>query len=154
MCYIKQNTSLTKVRFTSKSQTIYNIHTDPLFKQSMILKLSESHELEVLLFIHYYTNQKLPSSFDDMYRRNNGVNSAYLTRQSNVYHVARTRSKSIDMIPVFTFPTTLNKWSHILNVNITGPSLKSAIKSLLFLNSYADVVKLGNLYCNDSCDTL
>ena len=51
----------------------YNSHTDPLFKQS---KVSDLHELEVLLFMHDYTNGKLPSSFDDVYRRNNEINSA------------------------------------------------------------------------------
>ena len=37
----------------------------------MILKVSDLHELEMLLFMHDYTNGKLPSSFDDIYRRNN-----------------------------------------------------------------------------------
>ena len=107
----------------------YNSHTDPLFKHSMILKVSDLHELEVLSFMHDYTNEKLPSSFDDIYRRNNEINSAYLTRQSNLYHVARTKSKSIDMLPLFNFPTTWNKWSHMLDVNFHAK----------------------NSYCNDCC---
>ena len=88
----------------------YNSHTDPLFKHSRILKLSDLHELEVLLCMHDYTNTKLPSSFEDIYRLNNEVNNSYLTRQSNLYHVARTKSKSIDILPLFNFPTTWNKW--------------------------------------------
>jgi len=43
---------------------------------------------------------KLPSSFDDIYGHNNEINSAYHTRQSNWYHVARTKSKSIDMLGI------------------------------------------------------
>ena len=85
----------------------------------MVLKVSDLHELEVLLFMYDYINGKLSSSFDDIYRRNNEINSVYLTRQLNLYHVARTKSKSIDMLPLFNFPTTWNKWSYILNVNTT-----------------------------------
>ena len=126
----------------------YNSHTDPLFKQARILKLSDLYELEVLLFMHDYTNGKLPSSFEDIYRLNSEVNSAYLTRQSNLYYVARTKSKSIDMLPLFNFPTTWNKWSHILNVNTTRSCFKRAIKSV-FLDRYASVVKCENSYCSD-----
>ena len=75
--------------------------------------------------MHDYTNGKLPSSFDDIYRHNNEINNTYFTRQSNLYHVARTKSNSIDMLPLFNFPTTCNKWSHILNVNTTQSCLKS-----------------------------
>jgi hypothetical protein len=126
----------------------YNSHTDPLFKQSMILKLSDLHELEVLLFMHDYANGKLPSSFEDMYLLNNEVNSAYLTRQSNLYHVARSKSKSIDILPLFNFPSTWNKWSLLLNLNTTRSCLKNTIKSV-FLDRYANVVKCENVYCND-----
>jgi hypothetical protein len=131
---------------------IYNSHTEPLFKQSMILKLSDLYELEVLLFMYDYTNGKLPSSFDDIYRLNIEVNSSYHTRQSNLYHVARTKSKSIDMLPLFNFPTTWNKWSHIINVNTTRSCLKRAIKSIS-LDRYSSVVKCRNSYCNDCYDT-
>jgi len=128
--------------------TRYNSHTDPLFKQERILKLSDLHELEVLLFMHDYTNGKLPSSFEDIYRLNNEVNNAYLTRQSHLYHTTRTKSKSIDMLPLFNFPVTWNKWSLKLNMNSTRSCLKRAIKSV-FLDRYADVVKCGNSNCHD-----
>lgn len=129
----------------------YNSHTDPLFKQSNILKLSDLHELEVLLFMHDYTNRKLPSSFENMYRLNNEVNNAYLTRQSNLYHVARTKSKSIDMLPLYNFPIMWNKWSNLVNVNTTRSCFKKTIKSV-FMDRYADIVNCGNLYCHDCYD--
>jgi len=118
----------------------------------MILKISYLHELEVLLFMYNYINGKLPSSFDDICRRNNEINSVYLTQQSNLYHVARTKSKYIDILPLFNFPTTWNKWSHILNVNTTRSCLKRVIKSV-FLDRYVGVVKCGHSYRNDCYDT-
>ena len=74
----------------------------------MILKVCDLHELEVLLFMNDYTNGKLPSSFHDIYRRNNEINSVYLTRQSNLYHVERTESKSIDMFLQLLHPIQLS----------------------------------------------
>jgi len=66
--------------------------------------------------MHDYTNGKLPSSFDDIYCRNNETNIASISRQSNLYHVARNKSKSNDMLPLFKFPTTWNKWNQIFSI--------------------------------------
>ena len=41
----------------------YNSHTDPLFKESRILKISDLYQLEVMTFMHDITHGKLPISF-------------------------------------------------------------------------------------------
>jgi len=126
----------------------YNSHTDPLFKLSKILKLSDFYELQVLLFMHDYANNKLPSSFRDIYALNREVNDTYFTRQANLYYVKRTQSKAVDKYPKFNFPVLWNKWTRILDMTTTRANLKRSVKSFM-LNNYADNVNCNNPLCQD-----
>ena len=44
----------------------YNSHTDPLFMESRILKISDLYQLEVMTFMHDNIHGKLPISFDNI----------------------------------------------------------------------------------------
>ena len=48
----------------------FNSHSDPLFKQSGILKISDIYQIEVMTFMHDFANEKLPVSFKDVYKMN------------------------------------------------------------------------------------
>jgi hypothetical protein len=61
----------------------YNGHTDPLFKSSKILKLNDLYEHKVILFMHDYIANKLPSSFNAIYIFNRDLPNSHNTRRSN-----------------------------------------------------------------------
>ena len=82
----------------------YNSHTDPLFKQSGILKLNDLYKREVLLFMHDFIHAKLPVSFRDLFTFNRDVNVAYETRQSDLFHINRIKSKFVNILPLFSYP--------------------------------------------------
>jgi hypothetical protein len=129
----------------------YNSHTDPLFKQCGILKLSHTYQQEVMLFMYDYTHDKLPRSFQNTYMINSNVQVAYETRQSQMLVIPRTKSRFVDKLPLFNFPRIWNK-SHIqLNLYTSHSSLKISIKTMC-LNSYAASVSCRNPHCDD-CHT-
>ena len=51
------------IRTTHKA--IHNSHTEPLFKQSNILKLKDLYEYQSSLFMYDFTNNRLPDSIDN-----------------------------------------------------------------------------------------
>ena len=59
----------------------YNIHTDPLFKESKILKLNEMIECEILKLVYLYTKDQLPMPLMNVFSYNV---ITYSTRQKNV----------------------------------------------------------------------
>ena len=91
----------TKARFAKET---INRHTDPLFEQSSILKLSDLYQLQVLLFMHKYSHDKLPMSFRNTFTLNRDINVVHETRQVNMYHVIKSKCKFIDKLPLFQFP--------------------------------------------------
>ena len=92
------NKKVSKALFSIK-QVKYVLPTDPLFKASKILKLSDLFEYQSALFMYDYLHSALPESFDNMFIKNNQLPNSRTTRQSNVLHLAR--------LPKFTFVTNM-----------------------------------------------
>ena len=88
----------------------YNSHTDPLFKESRILNITDLYKLEVMTFMHDNINGKLPISFDNIYHMNYQMQGVYEARQAHMCHVPRTKSWFVDKLPLFQFPTIWNNW--------------------------------------------
>ena len=61
----------------------YRSHTDPLFRKSQVLKLSDMYTLQATLFMYDYTNNRLPSSFSHIFPLNREIQESRLTRQSH-----------------------------------------------------------------------
>ena len=61
----------------------YRQHTDPLFKATSILKVTDLHRLQVCSFMYDLTNNKLPYSFRNYIALENESNYTITTRQQN-----------------------------------------------------------------------
>jgi hypothetical protein len=127
--------------------------TDILQKRALrtihnILKLSDLYQQESMLFMHDYTHDKLPRSFQNLYKFNRNMHGAYETRQNQLFFVHRKKSRFVDKLPLFYFPTMWNKWSTQLDVNTAYSYVKRSIKTI-FLNSYAASVTCDNPLCGD-----
>ncbi len=59
----------------------YNAHTDVLFKQSKILKVSEMVQIDILKTVYLYTSDQLPMPLMNVFSYNT---TKYSTRQVNV----------------------------------------------------------------------
>ena len=130
------------------SNARYNSHTDPLFKNMSIMKVCDMVECESLLFMHDYRTNTLPVSFNDNFTLNRQLPQPRLTRQSEQYHVARSRSQFVSRLPLFTIPLLWNKWeSPSFSVSTKG-QLKSTIKRK-FIENYQAQVRCNNPRCGD-----
>ena len=70
----------------------YNAHTDPLFKQLELLKLSDLVTLNALKFYYKYSNMQLPEYFYNFNITTQGVHHTHNTRQREQVRTERTRA--------------------------------------------------------------
>ena len=101
---LKKTETLQKRAIRAINNKKFNSHTDPLFKRSGILKLSDIYQMEVILFMHDYINDRLPKSFENTFDITRDVQTSYLTRQSNMFSVPKSKSRFVDKLPLFQFP--------------------------------------------------
>ena len=87
----------------------YNSHTEPLYKHSGILKISHLYQLEVMLFMHDYTRDNLPTSFQNVFRVNRDVHGIYETRQAHLFYIPWTKSRFVDKLPLLSLSKTLEQ---------------------------------------------
>ena len=118
----------------------YNSQTEPLYKHSGIISL------EVMLFMHDYTRDNLPTSFQNVSRVNRDVHGIYETRQAHFFYIPWTKSRFVDKLPRYHFPKIWNSWCAQLDVSTTRNGLKRSVKTLL-LRNYSVVVTCFNPRC-------
>ena len=137
------------IRIVNNSK--YNSHTDPLFKSSNILKLPDLLELQSLLFMHDFKNNKLPLSFQNMFETNENLPNSRQTRQSELYHVTLYRSDFCRKLPCHILPNTWNNRARDLTNITSRPQIKSKMKSI-FLGHYLERVICNNQGCGECHD--
>ena len=76
---------------------------------------------------------------------NDQMQGVYETRQAHMFHVPRTKSRFVDKLPLFQFPTIWNNWYSQMNVNY---AMRLRVKSI-YLSSYFAAVKCKNTLCSD-----
>ena len=74
----------------------YNSHTEPLFKEISCLKFDNLLDLNLLKFYYCYSNQLLPSYFDCFNFIKRSSVHFYNTRNRNLLCTQRTVTKSAD----------------------------------------------------------
>ena len=66
-------------------------HTDPLFKEMKLFKLSQLYTYAICLFMFKYHHSLLPPVFTDMFVYNSSIHG-YLTRRDYLLHVPLSKS--------------------------------------------------------------
>lgn len=133
------------IRVISKKS--YNSHTDPLFRKHEILKLSDEHELQTLLFMFDYSTNMLPLSFHDMFPK--AAPRQHYTRQDpNLLKVEIPRTNFSKRLPRFFYPTLWNKYyADICTVDRRG-MFKKKFRNIK-LCQYALNVQCTNPRCHE-----
>ena len=109
----------------------YLAHTNNLFHINKILKISDLFFFNVGIFMYKLSTNSLPEIFLQMFRRNRSLHT-YPTRQSNAYHLPRTRTIFAQKTIMYIGPSY---WNALPTEIIESPSLytfKSKLKELLF----------------------
>lgn len=118
----------------------YNSHTDPRFKSSGILKISDLFVYQSLIFMYDYLLSRLPPSFNGTFTMNCDRSNGRTTRQSTLFYIPRCHSAFVRKLPIFSLPTCWNDWARLIKSNtLTRGSFKSQIKHYM-LNKYQSYV--------------
>ena len=130
------------------SEANFNAHTDPLFKESEILKFEDLYEFSQIEFMYLYLNDKLPLSFDGVWskiRENKTLN----LRNAGDLFIPRARLDFSARLPLHSFPRVFNAFPDKgLQYSENLKKFKGGLKSF-YLNNLPSEVNCGRPFCKD-----
>ena len=137
------------VRIITNSR--YNEHTEPLFKQLKLLKVSHICMLHELKFCYKLKHFLLPEYFADFIPPRQSDNHRYSTRSSNSYQVLRVKHVFAKNNIRYKIPHLLNNTDNSIIGKINTHSLFGFSKFIKYhyIESYSSECVLRNCYvCN------
>ena len=102
----------------------YNAHTEPLFKELHLLKVKDIFDVQCLKFWYKFVNKKLPNYFRDMFKYNHELHEIG-TRSHDQLHLYPTRTSGARNVLRHHIPELLNKFPKYLIDRIKTHSLFS-----------------------------
>ncbi len=112
-----------KIRCITNSA--YNEHTDPLFKNLNILKLKQLYHLNIARFMYKAFNKELPSQVANLYKPNMNVHN-HNTKQNRNAHIRYRRTQLASKQVNHKGPEI---WQNLLNDIKISKKLKTLTKS-------------------------
>ena len=106
---LKKILTLQKKAVRSITKSSFTAHASPLFKKLNLLKISDLCRFQSAVFMHKFSTNQLPSSFNRYFTSNSGIHT-YNTRQASNYHL-------------FSVNTSVRKTS----IAASGPKLWNAL---------------------------
>ena len=126
------------VRVVTNSK--YRAHTDPLFKKLSVLKLNDMYKQQSALFMHDYSNKRLPISFHDFYPDPRHGRSTTRSCELNVY-IPKSRTNFSKLSAYIDVPKIWNNLSGEIKNNPNRNLFKRTLKTS-FMENYS---------CEHSC---
>ena len=121
--------------------THFRSHTDNLFFENNILKVSDIHLFQLGQFMYKLNKDDLPAIFSNMFCKNSSVHD-YPTRQRNSYHLPPTRTLLAKNSFVFSGPVYWNSlpndFKESPSVNIFKHKLKKMLICQYFTHTSQD----------------
>jgi hypothetical protein len=139
---LKKTEILQKRAVRMINKKAYNSHTDPLYKSSEILKITDLYEHQVNLFMYDFYHKLLPISFHSVFKYNHEIQSRP-TRQSHLFNIERCQSAFSSNLPLYTFPIISNKYSKSVRNTISRSLYKEQIKNH-FIKKYNSTITCTN----------
>ena len=69
------------------------------------------YTLQATLFMYDYANNRLPSSFSQIFPLNREIQESRLTRQSHLFYITRGVSNFSGSLPKYNLPRIWNEWT-------------------------------------------
>ena len=126
----------------------FNSHTDPLFKATSIMKITDQYIFQSTLFVFDFITKYLSYSFEQMFRLNHDISNSPGTRQSDLLYETRCKTHSANKLPLYAIPKIWNKWFHTLPQNMSRSKFKNVMKANMF-SSYQSEITWSNSFCPD-----
>ena len=142
--FLKQKMALRIVHNSS-----FNAHTEPLFKKSNILPLFKLIDYFKLQFMHRYITRETPSSFDNLWTRNEERRRLleHSLRNTNDFFIPPTRLVSTDSFPLVLFPRLWNNFDDAILKNIVSKTEFNFKLKCYFLKDLSENFKCNRLLC-------
>ena len=118
----------------------YNAHTEPLFKDLKLLKLNGIFDIQCMKFFYKFTNNTLPKYFHSLFRYNRDIYEI-VTRNHNQLHLFPTRTHSAEHVLRHHIPKLIDKFPRYITDRIRTHSIQafsSHLKSHI-IDSYSSV---------------
>ena len=125
----------------------YRSHTEPLFRSEGILRVDDLYTYNVLLFMHDLKHEHLPLSFKNFIPINRNVINR-TTRQSDLFYVARPRTKYTSKLPIHHLPKVWNSFAEEKRSTFNRKSFKAECKQHL-LENYSINYTCDNRMCRE-----
>ena len=93
----------------------YNAHTEPLFKQLHLLKVKDIFDVQCLKFWYKFVNNELPNYFRNMFTYNHELHD-FETRNRDRLHLYQTRTSGARNVLRHHIPELLNRFpQHLID---------------------------------------
>ncbi len=145
---LRQTTLLQKRAIRLINHARYNSHTEPLFRGSRVMKLTDLLEYQATLFAFDFKAKNLPISFNDSFMFNRDMPNSRETRQSDHLYVTKSHNLYAGRLPLFHIPRMWNKWITTIPYEVTRNKFKRQLKAHIFAG-YPQVVKCNNMHCRE-----
>ena len=126
----------------------YNAHTEPLFKQLNLLKISDICKLQEIKFYHKLVNKKLPLYFNDFVCQTNSEVHNYNTRRRQKIHIPRIKHEFAQLSIRYSVIRTVNN----LPENVIEKTYTHSINGLTtyaknyLISTYETTCHIANCY--------
>ena len=122
----------------------YRSHTDPLFKATNLLKLTDMYKISSMKFYHKYVNERVPLYFVDIFKKKT-LSHIYETRNRHVESPFKPKHKLLE--------TALRYSMHFI-ISTLPPIVNDKICTH-FLNGFSSYMKkfLTSKYTDECTDT-
>ena len=128
----------------------YNAHTEPLFKQFHLLKVKDIFDVQCLKFWYKFMNNELPNYFRNMFTYNHELHD-FETRNRDRLHLYQTRTSGARNVLKHHIPELLNRFPQHLIDKMKTHSMYSVAHHIKFyfidLYSY-DCNEINCYICN------
>ena len=128
----------------------YNAHTEPLFKDLKLLKLDGIFVIQCMTFLYKFTNNTLSKYFHSLFKYNREIYEIE-TRKYNQLHFFPTRTHSAQNVLMHHIPKLIDKFPRHIKGRIRTHSVhafSSHLKAYI-IDSYSSVCSDPQCYvCN------
>jgi hypothetical protein len=134
------------VRIINNSK--YNAHTEPLFKNSQILKLTDLFNVSLLSFYYKHTKGNLPKYFLSFFSTQNAPTHRYPRRITYVLPNTNTRTKAAEKCIRHYLPEVINTLPELILSKIDTHSFQGFVDYVkrYFLDKYSESCYITNCY--------
>ena len=147
----KRVLKLQKLAVRTITNARYNAHTEPIFKQHRLLKVSDIHELNILKFYFKYKNYMLPAFFHGMFELNPEPSHTYYTRHRDEPHRPLPNTTSAEISIRYVVPRLIVQTPRCITDKIHTHSLNGFsiyIKNIIYAK-YSEICSIPDCYiCN------